>query len=516
MLGLLELDVLSSIEVPYLPEETYETNTPPKEVLEDATPSQLQADRFDLDIFALKPESKAANLNRESNGSANGTASLYRNSDKRNSHRNSVMATRIAPIEESPKRVVVDLPPDNSPSKGSVTVAFSGMSISPSQSSVRSLRSTLSASSTSATQHTPTKGSLASKLAPSWLFNPFRSGPSEPQTSPISASASSISHTPTTRVPAPTPAAQTSSPIRMPKATKSSVAQIARSPLPMIIRNPATTTRASTSRTFEEDSLIPHRNSYVRRSPVGTPPRDEVTFGKRRSTTSIHAVAFTSSSPGAVCNPSQPQSTVPHTQSSLARRWQHMFPQVLHKHDVKWKAMATPACLPLTVEHFPSTSELELLYDVFSYDFVLDPGEMRSFLVKPPTVKGSSEDLRRTWALAVMRGMAAVRLAQGFQFVLRPHKLGQVEDTIRTRRTKALMIEEDRIPKPVGASDVLSVTADTANPVYLSMTNEIHRISYTGEAIQVQRYVRRMPPSKPFEYQCLMWPKLGGMVCHLI
>ncbi|TFY75548.1 hypothetical protein EWM64_g8463, partial [Hericium alpestre] len=47
------------------------------------------------------------------------------------------------------------------------------------------------------------------------------------------------------------------------------------------------------------------------------------------------------------------------------------------------------------------------------------------------------------------------------------------------------------------------------DPVYLSMSNEIHRIAYTGEAIQVRRYVRRMPPSQPFNYKCLIWPKLG-------
>lgn len=176
--------------------------------------------------------------------------------------------------------------------------------------------------------------------------------------------------------------------------------------------------------------------------------------------------------------------------------------------------MTTPACLPLTVEHFPSTAELESLYDVFSYDFVLDPGEMQSFLVKPPPVTGSPDDVRRAWALAVMRGMAAVRLAQGFQFVLKKGSLEKVS----SRRTKPLMTEEDMTPKPVGAADVLRWRADrnlvqsTSNPVYLSMTNEIHRISYTGEAIQVRRYVRRMPPSQPVEYQCLMWPKNGGEV----
>ena len=62
---------------------------------------------------------------------------------------------------------------------------------------------------------------------------------------------------------------------------------------------------------------------------------------------------------------------------------------------------------------------------------------------------------------------------------------------------------------PAGSAEVLSSALD---PVYLSMSNEIHRISYTGEAIQVRRYVRRMLmlPAKSFEYHCLIWPNLGG------
>ncbi|KAG6851651.1 hypothetical protein C0991_007312 [Blastosporella zonata] len=286
--------------------------------------------------------------------------------------------------------------------------------------------------------------------------------------------------------------------------------------MPVAIRKPPSSSRTSTGRTYEEDSLLPQRSMFPRRSPVGTPPRDEATFGKRRSAASIHAPSFpgpgTSSSPGMICNPSQPQSSVPHTQSSLARRWQHIFPHVLTKHDMKWKAKALPVCLPLTVEHFPTTAELESLYDVFSYDFVVDPGEMKSFLVKPPPAKANMEEWRKVWALAVMRGMAAVRLAQGFQFVLRrPNKGGEIEERMAIRRTKSLMAEDD-LPKCVGASDVLGSPDD---PVFLSMTNEIHRISYTGEAIQVRRYVRRMPPPKPFRYQCLMWPKLGDSTCWL-
>jgi DEP domain-containing protein 5 len=41
------------------------------------------------------------------------------------------------------------------------------------------------------------------------------------------------------------------------------------------------------------------------------------------------------------------------------------------------------------------------------------------------------------------------------------------------------------------------------------MTNEIHRISYIGDTIQVRRYVRRMPPMRQFQYECLIWPKMG-------
>lgn len=169
--------------------------------------------------------------------------------------------------------------------------------------------------------------------------------------------------------------------------------------------------------------------------------------------------------------------------------------------------MVTPACLPLTVEHFPSNAELESSYDVFSYDFVVDPTEMRSFMVKPPSVHGTADEVRRAWALIVMRGMVAVRLAQGFQFVIRPHKSAAPDGKLAVvRRSKSFLGEEDSTPKPGGAAEVLLSTND---PVYLSMSNEIHRLSYTGEAIQVRRYVRRMPSSVPFEYECLIWPKMG-------
>jgi hypothetical protein len=173
--------------------------------------------------------------------------------------------------------------------------------------------------------------------------------------------------------------------------------------------------------------------------------------------------------------------------------------------------MVTPACLPLTIEQFPTKSELDSSYDVFSYGFVVDPPEMRSFLVRPP--RNSKDDNRRSWAGAVMREMVALRLAQGFQFVLKPSSPScQPRDeptdgkrNFRHSRTFAGS-EDDLTPQALGAADVLK---STYVPAYLSMSNEIHRIAYTGDSIQVRRYVRRMPVSHPIAYQCLIWPKMG-------
>ncbi|TFK36407.1 hypothetical protein BDQ12DRAFT_736999 [Crucibulum laeve] len=513
MLGLLEHDVLSSIEVPFLPDrkEDYPSVLPTQDTSNEKTLFKAAADKFDMDIFALKTQHALDPL--PAPATISGPVPYRPTSERKNSHRNSIANTRITTIEESPRRIIKELPPEGPP--GSLLGAPIEHSKSPS-SSIKSGISGTSASSKATGARTPAKGTLASKLAPSWLFNPFRSGPSEPQTSQVSASASPRSSTPSSPSQsnnnhlANTPG----SPIRMPIAAKATIAQSSQPrpvlPVPMAIKMSSSHSgsRSSLSRTFEEETLVPHRGSFIRRSPMSTPPpRDESSAAKRRSNASTLAQSYTSSSPGSYSNPSQPQLAVSYTQASMARRWQHILPQPLYKHDIKWKALITPGCLPLTVEHFPTASELVASFDVFNYDFVLDPQEMRSFLVKPPPLKGTSDDMRRAWALSVMRGMVAVRLAQGFQFVLRPHKNGRGEDKVVSRRHNKAFEEDDLMPKPIGASDILRSPDD---PVYLSMTNEIHRILYTGDAIQVRRYVRRVSPTRSFDYQCLIWPKLGG------
>ncbi|KAJ7481036.1 hypothetical protein B0H11DRAFT_1230530 [Mycena galericulata] len=511
MLGLLEHDVVSSIEVPFLAPPIESSSSSPLLDGETAPPMKAEADQFDLDIFALRTEWKSSAARDPWFSPA--STSAQRTAEKRASQRSSRMAGRI--IEESPRLIHLDLPPETTPEIPTVSAApsVSGLSTSPSQSSILSTRSTRSSSSRKEPgKHGSSRSSVASKLAPSWLFNPFRSTPSEPQTTSVSASASASSSPGS----ASSASATTSSVPRMPGAPKPTVAQSSsRAPVP--IKSTSThspTKRSSTGRTFEDDGLAPHRASLIRRSPINTPPRDEVTFGKRRSATLT--APLSSSFPTAPTDPSRLESSISYTQSSLARRWEHIFPQPIYKHDMKWPSIVTPACLPLTVEQFPTAAELEASYEMFSYEFVLDPGEMHSFMVKRPprrSGRGSGEAVRREWALVVMRGMAAVRLAQGFQFVLKdPHKASAPDDQSRipsSRRGKAFAPDEDLTPKPSGAAEVLRSTAD---PVYLSMSNEIHRIAYSAadEAIQVRRYVRRMPQTRPYSYECLIWPKLGG------
>ncbi|KAF8630448.1 hypothetical protein AX17_005425 [Amanita inopinata Kibby_2008] len=495
MLGLLEHDVLSSIEVPYLSEMGECALTSPAS---EASQLRSEAEKFDLDIFALK-----RNLTREL-PTANGH---YRSATEK---RSISAIPGIQPIEEVPKQIVRELPPEGPADSTHAAPSTMVLSTSPSQSSIRSTHTNKSgASAKPSSIRSHSKASLTSRLTPSWLFNPFRSAISEPQTSRILASATTSRPPPIQPPPAPAIT------VRAPSATKSAVAP---SPLAIKKATPPMSRASNLSRAFDEDMHIAHRQSFIRRSPVNTPPRDDGISFKRRNVSNPLTISMSSSSPGSATNPSQIYSYISYTQSSLARRWQHMLPQKLHKYDMKWNALVTPPCLPLTVEYFPSQAELDYAYEVFSYDFVVDPREMRSFLVNPPATKGTTDDMRRTWALAVMQGMAAVRLAQGFQFVLKPQqqKGGQQQQnrrmderaTATMRPLKSFMtIDEDLTPKPAGAAEVLRWTTD---PVYLSMSNEIHRISYTGEAIQVRRYVRRMLPAKSFEYQCLIWPKLGG------
>ena len=500
-LGLLDHDVLSTIEIPYLPKFYSQTmTTPVREHFEDSI-SEEDAEKFDQDVFALSRNVRPFAVTRNSyasSGSGTIMSSSYRSTAGRHMQRPGSLT--IPPIEESPRLPHTELLAEGSERLSALSTG--PLSSSPSRSSIHSKISTRSGSSES-TSASGKSRKTGSRFAPAWLFNPFRSGLSQPQTSNVSASAVTSPTLATTPIGTPSPSSLTltSSGLKTP---------IPRSPKPVNILPRASPRSSVLSRTLEEDgNLLQHRGSLTRTSPLNTPPRTEATIMRRTGSTQHNSnVPFPSSLPNRT-NPSFPREYVPYPQSSLARRWQHTYPEPLSRMQIKWKSMVTPACLPLTVEHFPTRSELETSYDIFSYDFVVD---MRSFLVKPPVIpKGASRDeTRRAMAASIMREMVALRLAQGFQFILKsstPNAARSRPPPARfPRRPSVFVPDEELNPQAIGAADVLSNSNDR---VYLSMSNEIHQISYTGEAVRVKRYVRRMAASPPIEYQCLIWPKLG-------
>ena len=517
MLGLLDHDVLSNIEIPFLRALVPRESTVPT-TAEDA-------DQFDSDIFTpydQEPETtsharRSIALTSSASGATSRASTVRLSGSFRMNAVNRASTTSAFPsIEESPRIPAGELPLERPSPEATIkllTVPLTGLSTSPSQSSMRSAHSSHSHKSTTSTTSATSRRSrsnkpplprgslnMKSRLTPSWLFNPFRSGLSQPQTSPISVSTSrgtnsesqSISRSNSDN------SSSTSSATPMPEP---------RSPE----KKPVQIPRSSSLRKgpFDEDALVSRQASPKRLSPMNASPRDSFLAGRRRtiSKTSTQP-SLAPSAPSLRTNPCKPIASIPYPLSSLARRWQHLFPQALSKHEIKWKAMIIPGCLPLTTEFFPSMSELETTYDVHPYEFVVDPSEMQSFLVRPPSVIGNADDVRRMWALTVMRGMVAVRLAQGFQFVIRPPKsvLRQDDAMNALRRTRSYVAEDDTSSKPTGIADVLRSADD---PIYLSMSNEIHRIAYIGDSVQVRRWVRTMPRSRPLQYQCLIWPKLG-------
>lgn len=184
MLGLLEHDVLATIEVPFLPEFRDLLVTPRDSFNEDRAPSAAEAEQADLDLFSPKKENRPAVSTRTSFASSTSSTvipSSYRSStitERRGmiSHRTSVVSTRFLPIEESPRRIILELPPEGN--ENGLVPSITGLSTSPSQSSIKSGRSVSTVASTSVTANNltpPSATSRLAKLAFPWLYNPFRS-----------------------------------------------------------------------------------------------------------------------------------------------------------------------------------------------------------------------------------------------------------------------------------------------------------------------------------------------------
>ncbi|KAJ1029719.1 hypothetical protein NDA13_002962 [Ustilago tritici] len=192
-------------------------------------------------------------------------------------------------------------------------------------------------------------------------------------------------------------------------------------------------------------------------------------------------------------NPSNPSKNLRNDGSQLLR-WQHLFPRRLNHHAVKWRSMTTPACLPLTTLYLPSESDLVAMWSEHPHTTSIS-AETSSFLLK----KSSSTHP----ALAVLREMAYHRLAQGYQFIVPASKQARTVSSRKLVDPKHFTL---RWPSELLQPGNLA----TGNPIFLSVTNQIHRISYdrSTSAINVKRYVRNTEYSTdPIDYDCCIWPR---------
>lgn len=492
MMSLLEHDLLSAIEIPFLVEAAR-----PERLGQREADRKQAHDQFDADVFSMaKPA--APGVAQRASVTSSGGSTVLSSSVKTIRERSKRMSALSQSASDGPSRLTspLDTPMSGSPPHERVRgfVPTIAEKTEPTRSQPRHTKRELSPTKArrqdsrspvpppapiaehSSERHAapaPASQSFASKLASSWFFGALR-----PAATP------SVTAIP----PDETDPEESTRPSSPPK--------------PLAIKGGPTRRAPPPSRQFsEEDTLHLHtRHHTARSSPGATPPRELLgsgSIGLMRRTTLLASRQNTLTQ----TNPSKPGARVPYTQSSLAKRWQHIFPLPVFQHTTKWKSMAAPACLPLTVEFFPNPMELDAEFKLHEYSFVVNPPDMRSFLVRE--LHGDlreGEASRSACALAVLRGMTALRLAQGFQFVLNPPTgAGSHRDAWSFQR-------DNGTRRLKGASEILR---DPHTPVYLSMSNEIHCLSYNGDLIQVKRYLRRMNNSPPFDYQCLVWPKQG-------
>lgn len=194
-------------------------------------------------------------------------------------------------------------------------------------------------------------------------------------------------------------------------------------------------------------------------------------------------------------NPSNPQKSLKGSNTGQLIRWQHLFPRRLNQHVVKWRSMTTPACLPLTTIYLPTESDLQKQWQEYPYQISIS-SDTSSFLVK----RASSTHP----ALAVLREMTSQRLAQGFQFIVPAGKSGSdgLDSSMNGTENEFRLREPWELFQPGNLA--------SGNPVFLSMTNQIHRISYDRgtNSINVKRFVRKTEyDTSPLNYACCIWSR---------
>jgi hypothetical protein len=150
------------------------------------------------------------------------------------------------------------------------------------------------------------------------------------------------------------------------------------------------------------------------------------------------------------------------------RRWEHIPKWISHDGNqffTNWTSLCSPACLPLTIEYFPSPEELSEFYQEYTYTISpANESQIESLLVE----------------------LISQRLAQGFQLIV----------SSATVTGKPLL----------GKNHLISIS----KPYFLCLGDHVHRLFYdsSGNNIEVKRYTRRVTyNTDPIGYTCAIWSK---------
>ncbi|KAI8062508.1 hypothetical protein BC940DRAFT_261795 [Gongronella butleri] len=142
--------------------------------------------------------------------------------------------------------------------------------------------------------------------------------------------------------------------------------------------------------------------------------------------------------------------------TSHLRRWQHALPKQATYDGpvVYWKSLATPACLPLTTDYFPSNDELKLLYTHYMYT-VSASEDVNLYQAGDRNLS----ELKKTEIL--LTEMISQRLAQGFQIIVDITGSSNYQKTSTSAAAAASKVVN---PMLVDQEDAASLSSATMSP----------------------------------------------------
>ncbi|KZT50534.1 hypothetical protein CALCODRAFT_183186 [Calocera cornea HHB12733] len=427
---------------------------------------------------------------------------------------------------------VTPLSPPNEPAIPELSAPSGRPSTSPSKQSITSTKSATSTGGSDKSSAVPAKAPRI--FSASWLLSSLRVQPALPQTSLTTVNRISPS-TPTKPLEqGPLPAAKPSEPhppVPLPirkdlvsKEARSSPATVS-TPVPISIKarqqSISRPTRPGSELYADAPLIHPSRASLPRNSLHVEGPLSHKAGGSAEASGSTPQARYRQIPSGlTVLNPSNPKPEQLAESAQEARRWKYSFAQPTFEHQMKWRSLCSPACLPLTIDVYPRQDELD--NDFRTYHHTILVPDANSEFIRPPKYKKEGYTPETYQAEQLLRAIASFRLAQGFQFVVAPHRTGKKQTPVMmpSRLSGSFgrtgMLEPSSHVndislelKPGGASEVLRNVGDA--PIYLSMGNQLHRISYDKELqeIKVTAYVRGRQREEVLPYECLIWPKHG-------